>query len=85
LNWKLGIDLTKHVQQGQQGRTNTELFESSCGDGKMMQGCAKFSFQGKDIPCFIGTLPKVSITSQLLVDMPKHIDAHDLFDQSDGR
>jgi hypothetical protein len=61
---------------------NIKISESNCGDGKMMQGGPKCTFSGKNVPCFVGTSPKASITSQLLADMLKHIDSYGLFERT---
>jgi hypothetical protein len=39
-------------------------------------------YNGKEIPCFHGTSPKASITSQLLADMLKYIDDLGVFDRT---
>jgi hypothetical protein len=80
-NWKFGIDLTKTVNNGE---SDYEFFENNSGEGQAMQGGPACIFQGKKVPCFVGTSPKASITSQLLADMLQFLDSFSLFDRSTG-
>ncbi len=67
VNWKMGIDLT-------------------CDDVDDMKNVAAggptCTYLGKEIPCFYGTSPKASITSQLLADMLKFIDMLGVYDRA---
>jgi hypothetical protein len=56
VNWKTGIDLTVD---------NADDLE------KVAAGGPTCTYLGKEIPCFYGTSPKASITSELLADMLK--------------
>jgi hypothetical protein len=69
LNWKLGIDLT--VESG-----DAEVIE------KVGRGGPTCFYKGKEIPCFYGTSPKASITSQLLVVMLKYLETLSIHDRS---
>jgi hypothetical protein len=69
LNWKLGIDLA--VENG-----DAEVIK------KVGRGGPTCFYKGKEIPCFYGTSPKASITSQLLADMLKYLDTLGIYDQS---
>jgi len=61
LSWKLGIEITVSNEEA----NNME---------KVAQAGPTCFFRGKEIPCFYGTSPKASITSQLLADMLKYLD-----------
>ncbi len=67
VNWKTGIDLT-------------------CDDAddmaKVAAGGPTCTYLGKEIPCFYGTSPKASITSQLLADMLKFLDTLGVYDRT---
>jgi hypothetical protein len=64
VSWKTGIDLTV---DNVDNMTIVAIGGPTC------------TFLGKEIPCFYGTSPKASITSQLLVDMLKYIDTFGTF------
>jgi hypothetical protein len=80
-NWRYGFDITKQVLTGEE----IDLFMLNTGDGMAMQGGPTCFFQGKEIPCFVCTSPKASITSSLLADMLKYLDSFNLFDRSSGK
>lgn len=82
LDITLGIDITKDVLTG---RTQSELYELNSDEGNgAMRGGPVCNFRGKQIPCFIATSPKASITAEILVDMLKTIDTSGVYDRSDG-
>jgi len=81
-SWKLGIDITKRINLGD-GDDDTTVWMNN---EHLMIGGPVCRFRGKEIPCYIGTSPKASITSYLLADMLKCIDELDVFDRTaDGR
>jgi len=45
-----------------------------------MSGGPTCTFQGKQIPCFYGTSPKASITTELLTEMLKYLDKLGVYD-----
>ena len=59
--------------------------ESKNDNNKMLGGGPACYYNGKQIPCFIGTSPKASITSQLLADILAHLDRHGVYDRSTGK
>jgi len=79
ISWKLGIDATKPIN----GDTTSELIKEMLDneDGPMSGG-PRCNYNGKEIPCFFGTSPKASITSELLMSMLKFMDDLHLFDRS---
>jgi hypothetical protein len=79
VNWKMGIDVMK-VKAGEEDDVQC-LFENRAA----MDGGPKCTFRGKVIPCFVGSSPKASITSELLADMLKAIDAADVFERGPGQ
>jgi hypothetical protein len=83
ISWKWGIDITKNVDNN--GTCQAELFDQNCGEDKIICGGPKCTFQGKDLPCFIGTSPKASITSQMLADILKFLDGIGLYDRTTGK
>ena len=50
-----------------------------------MSGGPRWFFNGKEIPCYIGSSPKAYITSTMLTDMLKTMDSFNVFDQSNGK
>jgi len=66
VSWKTGINIT-------QDANNINLVAS---------GGPTCFYLGKEIPCFYGTSPKASITSQLLADMLQYIDKIGVFDRT---
>ena len=67
VNWKTGINLMA------EDADNMKLVAS---------GGPTCSFNGKVIPCFYGSSPKASITSQLLADMLKYLDDIGVYDRA---
>jgi hypothetical protein len=65
LSWKLGINTTIN-----------DLEDKAV----VMKGGPCCIYNGKEVPCFYGTAPKASITSNLLADMLKFIDDWGIFD-----
>jgi len=67
ISWKTGIDI-------------------SCEDvedrNKVMCGGPTCYYQGKSIPCFYGTSPKASITTELLTEMLKYLDKLQVYDRT---
>jgi hypothetical protein len=49
-----------------------------------MKGGPQCTFRGKGVPCFLGSSPKASITSQLLADMLAHMDELKIWKQTDN-
>jgi hypothetical protein len=80
-SWKFGIDLTMNINTG---GTDYEFFENNSGEGQAMQGGPQCFFQDTIVPCFVGTSPKASITSNLLAEMLSFLDSFSLFDRSNG-
>jgi hypothetical protein len=80
-NWRYGIDITKNALAGE----GIDLFCRNAGEGLAMQGGPSCFFQGKEIPCFVCTSPKASITSQLLADMLQYMDSLQVFDRSGNK
>jgi hypothetical protein len=80
-SWRFGIDIMKEVQT--EG-TNAEVFSVNSGSGTAMCGGPICRFNGIDIPCFVCTSPKASITSQLLADMLQFLDGFNIFDRTDN-
>jgi hypothetical protein len=81
ISWKLGIDIRRDIISGE---TDYEVLAQNVGNNKAMHGGPRCTFNGKTLPCFVGTSPKASITSQLLVEMLKCLDEARLFDRSTG-
>ena len=69
INRKLGIDLTVE---------GTDADDMT----KVAKGGPTCFYRGKEIPCFYGTSPKASITSQLLADMLKFLDTLGVYDRT---
>jgi hypothetical protein len=67
VSWKSGIVIT---------------IENAENTAKVMHGGPTCSFQGKHIPCFYGTPPKASITTELLTEILKYLDKLGVYDQS---
>ena len=55
-----------------------ELFESNCGNNKIICGGLTCKFMGKEIPAFIGFSANASITSELLVDALRYLNDQNL-------
>jgi hypothetical protein len=81
LSWTAGIDITKNIRTND---NDIELFMDNSSDGEAMQGGPKCYFNGKKIPCFVGTSKKAGITSELLVQMLAFLDELNVFDRSKG-
>ena len=79
--WKTGIDIRKNAKSG---KTQYELIRNNSGHDLPMSGGPSCFFNGKSIPCFIGTSPNASITSELLVSMLRTMDEYEVFDRSNG-
>jgi hypothetical protein len=77
LNWKFGIDITERLIDPEKG-DGTLFIENSAA----MKGGPTCTFRGKEIPCFVGTSPKASITSQLLADMLGHMDKMNIWERT---
>ena len=84
LAWQFGIDITKNLQGDPNGNQVQFFLDNSGPDGAMCGG-PECTYNGKTIPCFVGTSPNASITSHLLAEMLKHIDKFAQFDRSDGQ
>jgi hypothetical protein len=83
LSWRYGIDVTKTLQH--QSEDDIDMFLKNTGTGTAMAGGPTCYFRGKEIPCFVCTSPKASITSKLLADMLAFIDSYHIFDRSTGK
>ncbi len=70
VSWKTGIDLT---------------VDDADNIKKVAAGGPTCNYLGKEIPCFHGTSPKASITSELLADMLKFLDTLGVYDRSIAR
>jgi hypothetical protein len=81
ISWITGIDvdciLTEH------GETKQSFIEETK-EGGAMQGRPTCECNGKTVPCFVGSSPDASRTSQLLADMIKFMDELQIFHQDDG-
>jgi hypothetical protein len=86
INWKLGIDWTKIKAMTRAGEGITIEEPEGLYDGYegAMCGGPVCTFRGKCLPCFVATLKKVSITSQLLADMLKAIDDSGVYERVPG-
>jgi hypothetical protein len=82
LNWKLGIDVRKEVLTGE---TTVETFEQNYGENKACAGGPSCYYNGIKIPCFVGSSPKASITSKMLMEMLKLLDDLNVYDRSNGK
>jgi hypothetical protein len=67
VNWKTGINL---------------CCDNADDMKQVAAGGPTCTYLGKEIPCFYGTSPKASITSQLLADMLKYLDMLGIFDRT---
>ncbi len=65
VNWKMGIDI---------------MVEDADDIKVVAKGGPTCTYHGKEIPCFYGTSPKASITSQLLADMLKYLGGLGIYD-----
>lgn len=83
LTWKWGIDITKPANNN--GKCQADLFEDNCGEENIISGGPKCTFRGKEIPCFVGSSKKASITSQMLADILTYMDELKLYDRSTGK
>jgi hypothetical protein len=77
--WKLGIDIRKDIASGE---TTYELIKANYGEENAMAGGPKCTYQGKEIPCFVGCSPKASITSEMLAAMVSIIDQNGVYDRT---
>jgi hypothetical protein len=82
LSWRLGIDIRK---QAETGETRVDIFNANFGEGKVMPGGPVCTYNGVEMPCFIGSSPNASITSELLAAMLETMDQRNLFDRTDGK
>ena len=73
---RLGIDIFAPMPSTD---TNTMSSMEHHGPGKWFPGGPRCEFRGHKIPCYIGTSPKGSITSELLTDMLRRIDKIGVF------
>jgi hypothetical protein len=75
VSWTMGIDILKDVVTGE---TDVQTYNLNVKNG-VTSGGPKCRFQGKDISTFVCCSPNASITSDLLAQMLKAIDSHDVF------
>jgi hypothetical protein len=66
LIWKMGIDIQKVIHTGQ---TRNKTLEQNYGEGNECMGGPKWTYNNKEIPCFVGCSPKTLITSKMLAEM----------------
>jgi hypothetical protein len=86
LSWKYGIDITKSITTRDTVADNAiDIFINNSGVLTAMAGGPTCTFQGKEIPCFVCTSPKASISSRLLADMLSFIDSFIVFDRANGK
>ena len=78
ISWKLGIDIRKNVETGE------TLYETIKTNKDVLPGGPQCTYNRKTIPCFVGTSPKASITSELLVEMLKTMDDLCLYKRENG-
>jgi hypothetical protein len=76
LSWKNGIDVTRKPEGG---NTTVEVYENNRHEGQAMSCGPTCRFNGNFLPCFVGTSPKASITTELLIEMLSFIDKNDVF------
>jgi len=67
ISWKTGIDITCEDVEDRD---------------KVMCGGPTCIFQGKTIPCFYGTSPKASITTELLTEMLRYLDKLQVYNRN---
>lgn len=82
LRWTFGIDIRKNMISG---KNEAEVFDYNSGKNGAMTGGPICSFNGENVPCFVGCSPNASITSELLAKMLFTLDYFHLFDRSNGR
>ena len=82
ISWKMGIDIRKNIKTGE---NVYKQVETNVGVDSVMHGGPRCTYNGKEIPCFVGTSPNASITSEMLVEMLKTFDSLDIFNRDDGR
>jgi hypothetical protein len=80
MHWKLGNDITK---QPEEGTTEFNIFDNSFGPNKVVPGGPRNTFNGKELPCFVGCSSNASITSELLAKMFQTIDKAENFGSVD--
>jgi hypothetical protein len=69
INWKLGVDWTKlngRTRDGEEIVATNAIIDLYADNEDAMCGGPVCTFRNKNIPCFVGTLKKASITSALL-------------------
>lgn len=76
IKWKYGIDITKDVIENE---CDIKMLELNSGEGKAMSGGPVCRFNGKNLPCFVCTTPKSSITTELLIKMLEYMDNTNIF------
>jgi hypothetical protein len=79
IKWRRGIDIARYRTKKE---SNVELFEDSLSENGLMQGGQRCRYNGIDIPCFVCSSAKSSITTELLVEMLKFIDDNGVFPRS---
>ena len=82
MTWKFGLDIRVSKLTGD---NEAHDFILNYGQGKSMPGGPRCLFKDKEIPCYVGSSPKASITSLMLADMLKTIDSFNVFDRTDGK
>ena len=77
-----GADFTKSIIGDVE---DPMFFENNFGEGKPFPGGPTCVFRGKKVPCFVRWSEKGGITSTILTDILREMDARKLFDRTDGR
>jgi hypothetical protein len=78
IKWIFGLDIMKNVESGE---NEVDMFENNFIEGKAMGGGPTCHYNGVDIPCFVCSLPKSSITTELLCEMLDFLDTLNVFPQ----
>jgi hypothetical protein len=84
-SWIHGIDVMRLNNNATAQLHGVEFYrEVTQGDGACAGGPV-CTFQGKAVPCFVGSSPHAGITPELLTGMLRILDELDLFPRVDGR
>jgi hypothetical protein len=76
-SWKLEINISKEIKTS---KTLLEVYNNNLQIGASIGG-PKCAYLGRTIPCFVGTSPNASITSELLTKMLSTIDEAGTFER----
>ena len=78
VKWKTGIDITKVKGSSE---STVDVFEANLEEDGAMSGGPKCRINGVDVPCFVCTSPKNSITTELLIKMLDYIDTLGVYER----